>query len=108
MTTKFKKVTMPIFAGFVSIQTSVFFCFGMITGYFIAKNLSGKISSIQIPIGRYKIHVHHWMLALLGLITVAFTDTYRFFPPFALGFGGGFLFQGIYCYTDWHRILKKK
>ncbi len=109
MITKLKKVTLPIFVGFVSLEISIFFCFGMIAGYLVASYFEGKIGSFEIPIGRrYKIHLHHWILAFLGLTIIFLTNAQNFFPSFALGFGGGFLFQGIYCYSDWYRILKRR
>ena len=105
---RIKKITLPVVAGVVSVQISMLFCFGVIVGYVIAKCFSSKTGSIQIPLGKYKIHLHHWLSALIGLSIVIISGTYVFFPMFALGFGVGFLLQGIHCYNDWYQILKKR
>jgi len=98
---------MPIFAGFISLQASALFCLGMIAGYLVAQYFSDKADSIEIPIGKYKIHLHHWLIALVGLVIVFLTNVQNVLPSFFLGLGGGSLFHGIYCYTDWYRIFKR-
>src|SRR3989344_5899958 len=109
MITKLKKVTLPIVVGFVSLEISISFCLGLIAGYLIANYFGDKVGSFEIPISRrYKIHLHHWILAFLVLAVVFLTNTHDFFPAFVWGLGGGLLFQGIYCYSDWYRILKKR
>lgn len=88
--------------------------FGVIFGYFLGKFLSGKetgqpgiIKSIVFNIGNYKLHLHHWLFALVILILEIF---YRFlpFPKFSIGFLSGIIFQGIYSYSDWYKILIKR
>ncbi len=106
MITKFKKFTLPVFTGFVSLQISILFCLGVIAGYLIAKHFT--VRSIKIPLGKHQLHLHHWLIAMLGLAAVLATKTYEAFPSFVLGIGGGLFFQGIYCYTDWHQIFKKR
>ena len=107
MTTKLKKVTLPIFTGFVSLQISTLFLFGMVIGYLVTDFFAERADSIKIRVGKYRIHLHHWMFALSGLAVVFLANIQHLFPPFILGLGGGCLFHGIYCYNDWHRILKK-
>ncbi len=108
MQTKFKKITLPIFTGVISLYVSVLFCFGIIVGYVFAKYLSVRVKSVEFSFSNYKIHLHHWLLSSLALAAILITGIHNFFPVFALGFGGGFVFQGIYCYGDWYKILKKK
>jgi len=65
----------------------------------------GRIKSIIIPIGRHKVHLHHWVIALL-LIGLSFVQSVPFLSPaIVYGFLGGVAFHGIYSYADWHRIL---
>ncbi|MBZ1348311.1 MAG: hypothetical protein KYQ20_00865 [Candidatus Nealsonbacteria bacterium] len=88
--------------------------FGTLFGYFITKFLSGKqtgcpgkIKSIAFNVGDYRLHLHHW---LLGLMVLIFALWHQFlpFPHFSFGFLGGLIFQGIFSYSDWRRVLIKK
>ncbi len=84
-------------------------------GYFAAKYLSGKkegfqgkIKSLIFYLGKWKIHLHHWFLLSLFAIFLFVSGIYYSFPHLFLGFLGGLAFQGIYCYGDWHKIIKKE
>jgi len=91
------------------------FFVGWFLGFLLNKYTAGKISgkpgrvkSIVIPFGKYKIHFHHWLISsgmiALGLITnVSFLASAIFY-----GVLSGTAFQGIYCYSDWHKILIPK
>ncbi len=80
---------------------------GMVLGYFAADLFSSRIKSVIFNIGRYRLHLHHWLLCLVILSFVVF---YEFSPLpiyFSSGILGGLIFQGVFCYSDWHRILTK-
>ena len=89
--------------------------FGLLSGYFLSKYLSAKEAgkknrwwkSIVFRIGNYKLHFHHWLYSLAILILALY---YNFlpFPYLSYGFLGGAIFQGIYCYRDWYKVLTKK
>ena len=65
----------------------------------------GRVKSILIPFGKHKIHVHHWLIALL-LIPVGLFVSVPLLPPVGIcGFLSGVAFQGIYSYRDWHKIM---
>lgn len=65
----------------------------------------GRVKSIFIPFGKNKIHIHHWIIALL-LIPVGFFVSVPLLPPVSIcGFLSGVAFQGIYNYRDWHKIM---
>jgi hypothetical protein len=88
-------------------------CAGVIFGYLAAKIFSGeksgcqgKIKSLTFRLGSWKIHLHHWLWGL-GILIVAIFHSFLPFPQFSFGFLGGIIFQGIYCYPDWHKILRK-
>ena len=88
---------------------------GALLGYFFAKFLSGeqvglpgKIKSFAFEIGHYKLHVHHWLYGLGILIFAISSNFFPIFSQFSYGFLGGFIFQGISSYPDWHRILVRK
>ncbi|MBZ9578591.1 hypothetical protein KJA14_01945 [Patescibacteria group bacterium] len=85
---------------------------GIILGYFLGKFLSGRktgqsgiIKSIVLNIGNYRLHFHHWLLSL-GILIFNFLPNFSFpFSQFSLSFLGGLVIQGIFCYSDWHKIF---
>ena len=82
--------------------------FGMVAGYFAAYFFSPRIKSITFNIGKRKFHMHHWIWGL-GILPIIIS--YKISPvsmPLTFGFFGGIIFQGIFCYSDWHKILIKR
>lgn len=95
---------------FLSLQAF----FGAVLGYFLAKFVAGrdtgspgKIKSLSFNIGSYRVHLHHWLFGSMVLIPAVY---YNFLPFYQLSFGllGGIIFQGIYSYSDWHKILMRR
>jgi len=80
---------------------------GTLLGYFSFKFFTGKVPSLAFNVGNYRLHFHHWLYSLVILIPALY---YNFlpFPQFSYGFLGGAIFQGIYCYQDWHKVLIRK
>lgn len=68
----------------------------------------GKVRSIVIPFRRRMVHFHHWLysLCLIGFSSV--TGVHFLSPAITYGLLGGLVFQGIYCYSDWHIILIRR
>jgi hypothetical protein len=106
-----KKFILSIPLALVSLQ--IFF--GIVIGYIIGKFLSGKkvgqsgiIKSIILQIGRYRLHLHHWLFSLSVLLLSLMVDFLLPLPKFSLSLLGGLTIQGIICYPDWHRILVKQ
>jgi hypothetical protein len=111
---KIKLIKPKFFLGIPLALFSLEIYFGALFGYLIAKSLSGKqpgqpgkIKSLAFNIGKYKLHLHHWLLGL-GILISAIWYQFLPFPQFSFGFLGGVVFQGIFSYPDWHRILIKK
>jgi hypothetical protein len=86
-----------------------------IIAFVITKYLSGRtdgkqgiVRSIIIPWRNYQLHLHHWFLALVigGVFVVR--GFYILAPEVSYGFLSAIIFQGIYCYKDWYRIIKRK
>jgi len=104
-TTLFTLLSMGIIIGYISFIS-------WIVGFVIAKYLGGKIDgergrlrSFFVPLGKYKFHLHHWLISS-GIMTIILLKDIYFLPPDLLyGFFGGLAFQGIYCYRDWHKIV---
>ena len=106
----------------VLISLIVGFCFcgvlcykTWIVAFVITKCLSGRtdgkpgiVKSFIIPWRNYQFHFHHWFIALI-IDGVCFAKGfYILAPEISYGFLSAIIFQGIYCYGDWHRILRKK
>ncbi len=98
----------------LGIALGYFSFISWLLGFGIAKFLGGKrdgevgkIKSIIIPVGKYKIHLHHWLISLWAGILGGIKGFYLLSPEFFFGFLGGLIFQGIYCYGDWYQIIKR-
>lgn len=82
-------------------------------GFLLSKYLGGKevgsqgkVKSYFIPLGNYRIHLHHWLLSS-GII-IAFTvfkGAYLLPSSLVYGFFGAIIFHGIYSYNDWYKVL---
>ncbi len=68
---------------------------------------SGKVDCIYIDCGKYKIHLHHWILGTLLLITAWVID-YFYLPRFFVGVVCGVIVHDIYDFNDWHKVFIKK
>ena len=65
----------------------------------------GKVKSIVIPMGRWNLHLHHWLCSL-GLMSISSVyGIYLLNPHVTYGLLGGMAFQGIYSYSDWYKII---
>ena len=88
---------------------------GGISGFFLSKYLSAKEAgqsnrwwkSLAFDIGNYKLHFHHWLYGLVAL-TLGLYYNLLPFPQLSLGFLGGAIFQGIYCYRDWYKVITRQ
>jgi len=101
----------PLLAAGIILLGYLFFV-GWLLGFLLTKYMAGKtsgkqgrIKSIVIPFGNYKIHFHHWLISS-GIIIFSLIINVRFLTS-AVSYGvlSGSVFQGIYYYSDWHRIL---
>jgi hypothetical protein len=86
---------------------------GVILGYFLAKffagketGLEGKIKSLVFGVGKWKIHLHHWICGLIALIFLFYMNFSL--PEISFGVLGGLIFQGVFSYSDWYKIVIKQ
>ena len=85
-----------------------------LSGFLVAKygggkreEMRGRIRSIIIPVGRRKFHLHHWFIGSVAiLLGITRSIPVLFSPEIFYGALGGLVFQGVYCYKDWYRIIK--
>ena len=107
-----------VFAAILASLLAGYFSFliSSIASYFLTKKASaqkegekGIMKSVKIYIGKYYLHFHHWLWSL-ALIFTPFT--WKILPPslhaIVLGFLTGITWQGVYCYSDWYKIIGKK
>ncbi len=95
-----------------TIMLGYLFFLSWLTGFLASKYTAGKsagepgkVRSLVIPFRKWGFHLHHWLcsLCLIGLSSI--TGIYILTSTITYGLLGGLIFQGIYCYSDWHVIL---
>jgi hypothetical protein len=107
------KKYLPAFILVASFYYSFLLAIGLALGYIGSKVFSkyflenGKVESIYIDCGKWKIHMHHWILGALVLLVVWFID-YFYLPRFFVGVVSGIIAHDIYDFNDWHKVLVKK
>jgi len=103
---------LPAIAIAASFTYSHLLCLGLIVGYFASKIFSkyvleqGKVDCIYIDCGKWKLHMHHWILGALILLFVWFVDRI-YLPAFLVGVICGIMAHDIYDFNDWHKVLVK-
>jgi hypothetical protein len=101
-------IAVPIFLG-------IFSCGTWFAAFLAAKYLAGRTDgkqgiarSLIIPWRDYQIHLHHWLVALIVGGILAAKGFYLVTPEGFYGVVSAVVFQGIYCYKDWYRIIKRR
>ena len=105
-------ILVAVLLAYLSYYLSYVAC---LAGFVVAKYGGGKregkpgrVKSVVISWHKYRVHLHHWILASLTSLICAFKGFYIITPEFFYGFLGGLVLQGVYCYSDWHRIISLK
>jgi hypothetical protein len=91
---------MTLTAFSVAACAGVFF-WNAIAGRFEGDRLE---RSLRIPVGRYFLHVHHWLYCLALFAALFFADSTE---PYICGFLAGSILQGL-TYRDWYLVLYQK
>lgn len=108
-TSKLRKY-LPAFVLVASFYYSFLLALGLAVGYFVSKIWfkifieNGRVDCVFIDCGKWKIHLHHWILGTLLLLLVWFLD-YFYLPRFFAGVVCGIIAHDIYDFNDWHKIL---
>jgi len=91
------------------------FYLGCAAGFLISKfcggaesGIQGRVRSIIIPLRTHELHLHHWLLSVVATVASAMQGFFLIAPGLFYGILGGLILQGILCYEDWHRILKRR
>ncbi len=108
------------FFGLLTLSFSVilgvwFFFISWLSGFVIARNLGSKevgkpskLPSIILPLGKLKIHLHHWFICSIVIVITLLKGCW-FLPSELLhGFLAGIAAQGVYYYNDWYKIIKRR
>lgn len=104
---------MPALVLATSFYYSILFTVGIIIGYVGCKLFyrkfvkSGKVDLIFLDFGKWKIHVHHWILGAIFLILAWFIDWF-YLPSFFVAVVLGVMAHDIYDFNDWHKIIFKE
>lgn len=114
---KFKAISF-IFLSIIGIYISLWFYLSSLLGYFLGKFFSGKkedkpgrIKSLKIELEKHILHFHHWIFILGAIVLTYWMEFFKFPLPFYLsflGFSSGLIFQEIYQYRDWYKVVKKR
>ena len=94
----------------VSFYYSFLLAIGLALGYLGSKLFydffveRGNVDHMYIDCGKWKIHVHHWILGALFLL-IAWIIDYFYLPRFFIGVIGGIIAHDIYDFNDWHKVL---
>lgn len=106
------KIILPATVLATSLQYSILFTSGIVAGYVLCKifcNIfvkKGRVDSIFIDYGKWKVHLHHWIMGLI-ILTIVWVVDYFYLPTFFAGVICGIIIQDIYDYNDWHKIIVK-
>jgi len=110
-----KKLVTILVTAVASITLGYLFFLSWLLGFLASKYVAGKSSgeqgkvrSIIIPFRRWKVHLHHWLYSLCLIGFSAAIGLHFLSPIITYGLLGGSVFQGIYCYNDWHVIMISK
>jgi len=104
-------VGLPLLCGGLALGCHMFLAW-LLSGFLLAKYLGGKatskpgrVPSIAFSLRRHRVHLHHWLICSVTMGLTALTGTWFLPWDSFYGFLGGMTLQGVYCYSDWHRIL---
>ncbi|TSC94629.1 MAG: hypothetical protein CEN87_350 [Parcubacteria group bacterium Licking1014_1] len=106
---KVKKV-LPAIALVSSFYYSFLFMLGLVLGYIVCKIFykkfveSGKVDLVFIDCGKWKIHLHHWIMGIIFLALVWVIDWF-YLPKFFVGVVGGIIIHDIYDFNDWYKVF---
>lgn len=109
--TKVKKY-LPAIVLMTSVYYSVLLASGLAIGYIVTKLYSkyllenGKVDSIYIECGKYKIHLHHWIMGAVFLLLVWVVDK-AYLSSLFVGMVLGMMAHDVYDFNDWHKVLVK-
>ncbi len=99
----------------VGLTLGYLFYLGCAAGFAVCKlcggaeaGIQGRVRSIIIPLRSYEIHLHHWLLSVIAASTSVVQGFFLIAPGLFYGVLGGLILQGVFCYSDWHRVVRRR
>ena len=95
------KMVLPAIVLATSFKYSILFTTGIVIGYVLSRVFchvflkNGKVESIFLDYGNWKIHLHHWIMGFMVLAVVWVLDFF-YLPTFFTGVVIGVIIQDIY------------
>jgi len=111
---KVKKIIFPGTTLIISLYISILFAFGIIFGYITTlifhKKITekGKLKPIILKIGKWQIHLHHWIMGVSVILAFWFAGWFPYVPKFCLGALGGLAFHDIYSDRQWYKVILRR
>jgi len=111
---KAKKFIFPGITLIISLYISVLFAIGIIFGYLATRIFlkrvieKGILKPIILSFGKWKLHLHHWIIGGLILFPILLGGWFQFLPKFFLGMIGGLVFHDIYSDREWYKIILRR
>ncbi len=106
------EMVLPAIVLATSFYYSLSFTGGIVAGYVLCKLFchlfvhNGKVNYVFVDFGKWRLHLHHWIMGIVLLVIVWIVDHY-YLPTLFAGFICGIIIQDIYDYNDWHQIIVK-
>ncbi len=67
-----------------------------------------KIKMVRFNIGKWRLHVHHWLMGAIAFLVCWVAGVLGFIPIVILGFAGGVMAHDLHLDKNWHKIIMKK
>jgi len=105
-------IVLPAIVLATSFYYSFSFTMGIAIGYGLCKLFcifflhNGRVDKVFLDFGKWRVHLHHWIMGIILLAVVWYIDHY-YLPAFFAGVICGIIIQDIYDYNDWHKVLVK-
>ena len=112
--TRIKRYIFPVAALLVSWYISFLFVLGVVIGYvsthFCHKKITSRnrLRAVYLNLGGWRVHFHHWLMGVTGLVFLWMLNVLHFFPAICWGLAGGLIFHDIYSDKDWYKVLIKR
>jgi len=109
-----KRFFFPATTLIISFYFSLLFGLGVIAGYLATKFFhekfidTGKVNLIFINIGKWKIHLHHWITGILIIIIIGLGGWLAIFPKILLGSACGIALHDLHFDKEWYKVISKK
>ena len=92
---------------------SALLALGLLVGYVGSRIFTtylieqGKVDCIYIDMGKWKVHMHHWIMG--GILLFLLWFVYQFnLGGFFAGVIFGVMAHDVYDFNDWHKVLVRK